>query len=434
MMMPIQDEFAERMTTTGGDWIKHEDVRPKLLIIVASPLTHSIIRRIHVDELGEKLEVVVADCMAWVRKTGNGIKYKRSDKKNIVTIGSQKDFSRYLASYSPDYVLDFIGRGKYTRLVQKLCRMAGVSYITQLLTPVPTPQSFSSAVQLLTSSPWYTIKRIFSRIVNRCFSRAPFPPDIALLAGESSRNAWTRSAHTIIYTAAPAYYDVKYVDTDKGGGESAEISEISEMNGPYILFIDDCLGESFDFLIGDHKALVEPVSYYQTINRFFDKVEEISGKAIVIAGHPDGQEIEGYSSRFGGRLVEFQNTARLVRSCDFAMTHYSSATNYAVILKIPIVFLTFAELDASTYQGAVQRQMAKTLSARRIFIDRGYSFSFDLMEDVSRIDEAAYEKYYRRYISNCDNPPERIMDPLVSFLLSISSTGKTNVVGGGSLK
>ncbi|MEK7535544.1 MAG: hypothetical protein AAB590_00825, partial [Patescibacteria group bacterium] len=313
------------------------------------------------------------------------------------------------------FVLDFVGRGKFTRKIQDVCREYNALYITHLLTPFPNPISQKNLWWSFFSEPVATLNKIFRYIFRQFVEDRPLPPDIALLAGSESRNAWTETAKNKIFTATPGYFELNRIQ------RTAVDNKIRIPGVPkegYILFIDDCLAMSFDFVLGAHKPIVEPSEYFPVLREFFSRLESRFKIPVIIAAHPNGKEFHGYKDCFGERTVLFDATAELSLSCNFAMTHYSSAITYPVLLRKPILLLSTRQLKKQS-QGIAINYIASLLQCPQVAIDE----DIDRLElsklDASSVSESCYKAYQQKYITHAVSTDNNPFEPLLKYLTSL---------------
>ena len=132
-----------------------------MAIIVASPLTQNIYERIGVGTLSESFDITVIDCLEWVRHYEQKPDYNPMVAENIYEAHSESEFITILTNLAPTFVLDFLGRGSYTRRVQEVCKGLGALYITHSLTPSPAPIAQNKLVSSLVYNPVETVKKIF---------------------------------------------------------------------------------------------------------------------------------------------------------------------------------------------------------------------------------------------------------------------------------
>ena len=380
-----------------------------MAIIVASPLTQNIYERIGAGILSESFDVTVIDCLEWVRHYERKPDYNPMINENIYEANSEIEFITLLTNLAPSFVLDFLGRGSYTRQIQEVCNGLGILYITHSLTPSPVPISQTKLVSSLVNNPVETVKKIFPFIWRKISQKGTLSPDIALLAGSESKNAWTKTAKKIIYTAGPAFHELRKARSNKDATSNLPAKD-------YILFIDDCLALSFDFQLGSQTAIIPADEYFLLLNSFFSKIEKFFNIPVVIAAHPNGKEYSNYGLRFNNRVTIFDATAQLTLSCRFVMTHVSTAINYAVLLRKPIGLLYFDQLN-NTPHGLQLKLIHRLLECERFEIDR----FFNLKKSVNYcIDEPSYKDYEEKYITNINVKSSNSFAELIAYLKSLN--------------
>ena len=75
------------------------DRRKTMMILVASPLTENIYRRIGAEELAPYFEIVVADCLASLIPSDRHPAFSEKRSATIRKVDSQKAFAAYEADY-----------------------------------------------------------------------------------------------------------------------------------------------------------------------------------------------------------------------------------------------------------------------------------------------------------------------------------------------
>jgi hypothetical protein len=386
-----------------------------MMILVASPLTENIYRRIGAEELAIYFNIVVADCLGWLVRSDRHPQYIEMKSTSICKVGSQKAFTTLIRDVVPDFVLDFVGRGQYTRLFQAQCSKFNARYITHHLVPVPTGVSTTSPWSSLFFSPVQFALKAFGYLGRRMANLHPDTPDVSLLAGRKSENPWVLSARKIIHTATPTYFELQK-NRIKWSANSSDRCEMP--TGEYILFIDDCLALSFDFQLGHFAQIIETKSYFELLNGFFDQLEHMTGLPVVIAGHPNGLEYPGYAAFFNGRSFYNGRTALLSCGCVCALTHYSSAINFPVILRKPLALLTF-DLLKTAPQGRVLEAIASALHRPILNLSQKFEESSTLKGLLVPAKEAAYASFEADYIVNTSEPGSNPFENLAVYLSSL---------------
>ena len=384
-----------------------------MAIIVASPMTQNIFERIGADIMDMAFDVVVIDCIKWVREYKEMPVYKTIQKKNIYTVEDKTEFTEILSKLEVDYILDFIGRGKHTRLIQDTCKHLKIIYITHLLSPFPQPITQKSLVHALITEPIVTIKRIVNYILRSFHGERPLSPDIALLAGTESMNSWTSSAKRVIFTATPNYFTLQKINDHKNLEGGNLFNSIPK--GEYILFLDDCLSMSFDFDLSSYKRIYYSNEYFPLLERVFLRLEKYFHIPVVIAAHPNGKEFNGYSGLFGKRIVKFDEAARLSSKCKFAVTHYSTAITYPVLLRKPIVLMNSTRL-LKTPQGKTINYIAEILRCNQIMMDADITTEELRCLELNIVNENGYIKYEKRFIKTEEVKGDSSFYELISYL------------------
>jgi len=162
----------------------------------------------------------------------------------------------------------------------------------------------------------------------------------------------------------------------------------------YIVFLDEYFPYHPDFeMLGI--PTIESEKYYSALNRFFQEIEDKLKLKIVIAAHPKAIL---YTKRdfFNGRTVLFNQTASLVRHCEFAIAHMSTSISYAVLNKKPVLFSLSNDLSKKmALQSLIISFMANQLKSNVVNIDS--EFNIDL---ITPLDELSYDNYKYRYLTN----------------------------------
>jgi hypothetical protein len=369
-----------------------------IIIIVASPLNEDIIKRIGLHAFEKKMNVVIFDCLPWVRKKVISNNYQNLSL-NIIVINDYIEFKKNITSLNCHFLIDFIGFDKHTRDIQTCCKSNKILYITQSLHPIPTPILRSNALKSFIYSPKATINKIYSLGKRLIFNQIPINPDISFLVGDLSVNHLNKHSIHRIFTTSQSWYDIENQKKLK------TINNLCPQN--YILFIDDCLSQSVDFILTNQKSIITPDEYYILLNNFFDKIEFEFNIPIIIAGHPNGKYIENYANYFNNRTLIFDSTASLTLNADLVLTHYSTAINYAILSEKRIILMNFYKLQMS-YQGLILQNIAKILNCIIIDIDKPLKLNKEIL--TYSINKSSYKLFIKNYISN-----EKIINKLGQF-------------------
>ena len=162
----------------------------------------------------------------------------------------------------------------------------------------------------------------------------------------------------------------------------------------YAVFLDINLPTQRDLDL-EKLQKIDPVSYFNSLNNFFEKIEEKYDLEVIIALHPKSS----YSKKiFLDRKVTQLNTAELVKNAHFVITHYSTSVSYAVLFKKPIMFIYTEEmLNAYKYNIIEEINcMARYFDLKSINID---NFS-DSEIILKKINKDKYIDYKYKYLTS----------------------------------
>ena len=392
----------------------------QIVILLGAPLTAQNYERVGIPYLSKHFEVLVFDCIEWLGRNNKEVKYKKASWDKILPIKSKLELEDQIKKISPQYAIDFIGFGNLTLDICIILAKYNVKFVIQKTGSLPIPNislriktivikffrenKTGSLVDLKNINPTVEesisigrLGKIFGKIhaklrrVTILIKLKSLPNYIGLIAGYKSLDPFTRSSNPIIWIGSHDYHTFY-----KAKNELA-LNKDPQINGPFILFIDDALVNASDWTLLGLPAPVTGKTYYAALNAFFEKIESVYDMPVKIAGHPNSIVDENYSSKIGGRSVIYDSTAKLVLQSSLVLVHGSTATSFAVLARKPILHITTLELDQTDY-GLHVRVMSKSLGTELIFIDIYNRKKIDLKEIP--IDECKYRLYEVNFLCN----------------------------------
>jgi hypothetical protein len=220
------------------------------------------------------------------------------------------------------------------------------------------------------------------------------PPNICVLGGESTLNN-TRSAalirgETELLWAHGLDYD-NYLDRLQKRETQANIAVFIDIGDP-MFHADRNLKHGVAHLTCER--------YYPSLCRFFDYVEKELKLEVVIAAHPKGKHVD-YPEYFGGRRVFRDQSLQLIKKSKLVISHQSTALNYVVLEKKPLLFITTAEYEADLSYSKFLKLNGSWLGKRVINIDE-VPYSISWKKELS-VNEEMYLKYRQQYIKKEDS-------------------------------
>ena len=174
----------------------------------------------------------------------------------------------------------------------------------------------------------------------------------------------------------------------------AKHKNIRLVEGRYCVFIDENLPYNPDFKMFKLKS-VEPVQYFNRLNRFFDIIEKKYGLKVVIAAHPKSNY---GASTFENRLIYKYKTNDLVKNCEFVIVTASTAVSFAVFYEKPVIFVydnQIKQIFGNTYVYQLILNMADSLGCPLYNIDSIFSPGEIA---VNKVDRDKYDRYEYNFL------------------------------------
>ena len=255
------------------------------------------------------------------------------------------------------------------------------------------PKTFSQKLLDSLRSPTRIFHKIFMYIVNRMKMIKKF--DIVFFDSNRARELYP-GAKQYVAIGSPEFEE--YCRLSRSLTPTEKIVEISEEK--YLVFLDSCLPFNSDPKRNSLQN-VDSEKYRTGILNLFNKIETETGMRIIIAAHPKSNYSSNY---FQNRPIIKWKTSQLVLGAQGVISHYSTATNYAVLMKKQIMFICNDEFG--TLPGARHRMLITSAMAQELQMS---FYNMDhLPEEISffEVKEEIYRKYKENYVSindSCEN-------------------------------
>jgi hypothetical protein len=175
-------------------------------------------------------------------------------------------------------------------------------------------------------------------------------------------------------------------DSERFNAPSRSHQRPGDLPPRYAVFLDDGLAGHPDFI---YMKNITPfaASYWDMLGRFFERLSQRVGMPVIVARHPRATgELPHGLTGFGNRSEE------LVEHADFVITHCSTAINFAVLARRPLLFITTPHLEGTSF-GVLTQRFAAWFNQAPVDVSRA---------DVGRIavpqtDAALYARYQRNF-------------------------------------
>jgi ribosomal protein S24E len=177
------------------------------------------------------------------------------------------------------------------------------------------------------------------------------------------------------------------------------------------VFLDSYMPYHPDFIILGENNPVSPERYFPSINKFFNLIEQEQSLKVVIAAHPSA-DYSNKPSSYGNRMIYYGKTIGCVRSAKFIIAHSSTALNFAVLYRKPIIFIFTNEMSKAK-EAIFIDDFASWFGKKPINIDVPYSI--DWKQELT-VDEKKYIVYQNTFIKKANTKEEYIWQTLVNKL------------------
>lgn len=173
------------------------------------------------------------------------------------------------------------------------------------------------------------------------------------------------------------------------------------VEGEYLLFLDNYLPFHPDILTTKIKSPVTPDLYHNCLNNFFNYLENLTGKEVVVAAHPKSN----YSVEFNpfNCRKHYKNvTPNLVKYSSLVISTFSTSINFAILWEKPLLFISTDELQSNFFYNKVIKSFSNSLGLGVLNISENLIIT---EEELYSIDLNLYKKYFYNYIKtmNSDN-------------------------------
>jgi hypothetical protein len=183
-----------------------------------------------------------------------------------------------------------------------------------------------------------------------------------------------------------------------------------ETENEYIVFLDQYLPYHPDALFLKIKT-VEPEKYFKELNSFFDRLEEKTGKKVIIAAHPKADNYREFNP-FNNRDIYFNQSNDLVKDAFLVLTHASTAVCFPICYQKKIILLVSDYLNSILPQFfKVAQSIEQVCGATIIAMNNDGDIAIP-----ERIDIKKYDDFKYKYLTSKKSENQQSKDIFVNFL------------------
>jgi hypothetical protein len=312
-------------------------------------------------------------------------------------VASRSDFLRRLRGpRAIEYFIDLAGDSFHSVAARWALKRAGAARIVCATGSMPLPDRAGNRSpaarlrKLVAQGPRGGWKALSGALINKAVA-ARIPPDLAVISGTQSMTL-ARNGKGVI-KAHNFDYDI-YLALQRSAVTHA---------APYAVFIDQDYCFHLEFVYQGTGSVVTAERYFPAVCNGLEAIAAALKLDVRIAAHPRASYEQRDKERpFRSFPMERGRTAELIRGCDVVICHDSTAIQYAVLFRKPIIFLTTDELSRA-YEGASIEKFAAALGKRPINLDRANLATVDWRGEL-KVDPERYADYRRKYIKAEGSP------------------------------
>jgi len=164
---------------------------------------------------------------------------------------------------------------------------------------------------------------------------------------------------------------------------------------------------------------VDPKFFYDSLNNFFDKLENKFKKKVIIAAHPRANKYSYFKNKksyFKNRQIYFNKTLELSQKCFATISHGTTAISYSVIYRKPIIFIINNEMIRVKKNRRPEITIfSKELGFNLINIDKDNYLQN--AQKLLTVNKKKYDSYFANYIHN-GKKDKKTIDRIICDLYS----------------
>ena len=367
-----------------------------IIILLETPLNQRDYNRFGIKILQENgFDVQIWDLTPFVCPEDCNTKLNNPVHLDIYTsFKCLDDFKAAFFNLSQGYfIINLIAYQLRSLPVYKILSKKNLPYCVTMNNPLPATSHKKPSI-------FYRIKNSsFQQKLNFVFLKIPYkwfgisPARLILAGGEASLdlNKYPINKNSEVLWLHALDYDL-YLD---------EVEKSENVNRNFAVFLDQYLPFHPDFNRSFSSPPVTPDKYYPLLCLFFDEMEKEVGITSVIAAHPRSR-YEDHNKLFDEWSVVRGKTVELVRKSEIVLIHNSTAINFAVLFRKPMLFVTTDQLNEG-WAGLTIESMASYFGKKPINLDDSLPVEWS-REFI--VDNIVYSKYENDYIKKTDTRKE----------------------------
>ena len=255
------------------------------------------------------------------------------------------------------------------------------------------------------------IKQILIFVRHRLLRKLSVDPHYALICGNTQRNFFSKETKII---------ESHSLDYDRYLKINSKKKMINKKR--YNVFIDQMMFAHPDGrdnkLIFDKK---KEIIYLKELKNFFIYINKKYKKKIIFNFHPRStakykMNIKKIINLKFCKFQEWEKTDISIKNSDLVMGHTSSAFQFAILWRKPIIFLTHSTF--SDYNKKYIEGMSSEIKSKPLNFDSN-NLSLPSIKELNRVNRKIYDKYIYNYIA-IDKSKKDTWEKLIKLINNVS--------------
>ena len=255
------------------------------------------------------------------------------------------------------------------------------------------------------------IKQILIFVRHRLLRKLSVDPHYALICGNTQRNFFSKETKII---------ESHSLDYDRYLKINSKKKMINKKR--YNVFIDQMMfahpdGRDNKLMFDKKKEII----YLKELKNFFIYINKKYKKKIIFNFHPRStakykMNIKKIINLKFCKFQEWEKTDISIKNSDLVMGHTSSAFQFAILWRKPIIFLTHSTF--SDYNKKYIEGMSSEIKSKPLNFDSN-NLSLPSIKELNRVNRKIYDKYIYNYIA-IDKSKKDTWEKLIKLINNVS--------------
>jgi hypothetical protein len=183
----------------------------------------------------------------------------------------------------------------------------------------------------------------------------------------------------------------------------------------FLIFLDEDGCDHSDYVRLGIRAPVTADKYYPVIDHGLSEISKSLNLKIKVAAHPRSN-FRLKTKKYKHTILE-NKTFELIRDAYVVVAHNSTALQWAVVMKKPIIFVSTDEIQNEFYAKGYAKQIdnhAETLGKKVVNLSN--TSNINNWRDYLNVDEEKYEKYIETYIKTKESKQKLLWDIVIEHI------------------